>query len=223
MLNRIYLIVIILLVNAPLVAQRDQDAALWLGISVEKKINKRFSFFVAPNLRINQNFGTVNNVFLDLSGEYNIKGPFSVSLNYRQGTEQNSKLQYMGFHRLYGDVVFKKKLFDKVTFSLRLRYQEQIGAVNREEGWNISKRNIRLRYKLQPKWNKRTVPYVANEFFYRLNPEEKGWNKVRFTGGAEYELDKRKSIEVYYTMQRSAFQSGNNVDHIYGLTFNLKL
>jgi hypothetical protein len=217
------IIALLLLLQGILMAQRDQDAALWMNVSIEKKFTRRFSFFVSPNLRINKNFGTVNGIFSDFSAEYSLKGPFSFSLNYRQGVEQDARLRYMGFHRFYADLGYKKKLADRVTFSLRLRYQEQLGAINREEDWDISKRTFRLRYKLQPKWKKSIVPYFANEFFYRFNPENKGWNKIRLTGGAEYEFDKRKSIEVYYTMQRSAFQGGNEVDHIYGLTFNLKL
>jgi hypothetical protein len=203
-------------------AQNTQDASLWAEFTLEKKITKKFSLAASPNIRINQNFGDFNSFFTDFSAQYKFKGPFSASVNFRKGWNRNVRHQMMGFSRGFIDLNFKKKILPKVTFIARLRYQEQIGAYRREADWNQVRKTIRFRWKIQPKWNKRTVPSIANEFFYRINAAQRGLTRIRVTGGIDYEIDKKKSIGFYYTFQKALLMS-LSVDHIYGITFNLTI
>lgn len=222
--KRIIILFILALLPTWLPAQKmEQDALLWLGASLEKKFTKKASLLASPTIRLNRNVSSVENIFLDLGFLYKFKGPFSASANYRTGLNRNNELMFLWYHRYYFDVSFKEKIFDRIRVGLRARYQQQISAVQREEDWDDVRKTFRIRAKIEPKWNKRTTPYFSSELFYRFNAEDRGFNRLRLIAGAEYEIDKRKSLEFYYIMQRSIFQSGNDVDHIYGITFNWTL
>lgn len=221
--NRIFALILVLATSFSVMAQREQDALLWMNVSLEKKITRKVSLFVEPNIRVNQNISSVENIFSDFGLGYKFKGPFSASLNYRTGLNRNKELQFLSYHRVYVDGSFKEKIADKIRIAIRLRYQQQISAAQREEDWDDVRKTVRVRLKLAPKWNKRITPSISNELFYRVNFEDRGWNRMRISGGAEYAIDKRKSLELYYTHQRAILQMGTDVEHIYGVSFSWTL
>ena len=197
------------------------DAGLWLGISVEKKLTSSTSLLFNEECRFNENMSQAETIFSDLGLSHKLNKYFAVSLNYRFVEKRNLDASYSTRHRLYGDVSGKYKI-KKFTFSLRERIQSQVRDYYSSETGRFPIWYLRSKLSIKYNLSRKITPVASVELFYQLNnPEGNELDNIRYSIGFEYAFNKRHAIEPYYLIQQEVHVNNPVTDFIAGLSYSI--
>lgn len=210
----------------------NNDAQIRLGVSVEKKLSKRFSLYVQQQDRITNN----------VSEFHRASGTAGLSV----GITRNIRL-YADYTRIYrrnGDVIEAmnrysaalglKKDFGRWRFSYRNKVQFRYQAENSEQTNELhlyDRNKVEARYHL----NKRLAFYLAEEVYIPLNSESTtGIERSRSYAGMLFNTFKHQQIEVYFLYQAQLQQNdwfkqrksypGDPLKryYVYGINYNIE-
>jgi len=199
-------------------AQSDviRDNELWVGIQLDKDINKKWSTAFTVNLRRDNDFGQYKQTYYQLALEREIGKNISALLGYRFVAKPEDK---NNSNRLYTDWSFGKKLKPfAVDLRIRLQYDSETPKLF-ENGELLLREKIGFEYKKKKK--SKLIPYVGTEFFLDLLNE---WDldKYRLYVGIKYELFKNQKINAKYV-----FQEANNKEsdqtNIFSVEYSMKI
>jgi hypothetical protein len=201
-MKRILLILLFLLflINCFFSAFSQSDWGSSFSVDVSKKLLPKLNLSLEEDFRLRDNFSTAERFsstlemsykpwkFLKTGGAYNL-------INYNHPTK-NWEIRHRYY--LYAMGIYSLKRF---TLSLRERFQSTYRAGVEETSTRANPKNY-LRSRLKLEYNIRKShfePYFSAEFYNTLNdPQENEMNKIRYSLGTAYKLNKRNSFELYY-------------------------
>ena len=208
-------------VSASRAQEYDDDAALWLNLNLEKKLNDKFDVHFSHSSRINNNISEYGLGYGDIGVSYSHNKNIKVSLDYVLREKRNLDGSYSTRHRAYLAVLLKKEI-SQFTFSYRYRLQTELKDALTSEYGLVPKYYDRHKLSIKYELSKRYSVYVSEELYYPwYQAKNKGFDRSRSAIGLIYKLTKRKSIEGNFTYRHelNAF-SRTNRDFIYSLTYS---
>ncbi len=202
-----------------------KDAGLWMTVSIDKKLTKRWSVGLDEEFRLFDNISRINLLYSNLGINYKVKS-FKFSFVYRFITKNEDDLYFSKTHRLYFDASYRYKINDW-SFSYRLRTQGQVSEYYSSENGKKVESLLRHKFEINYQLGKIT-PFIAAEFFYQLNnPTYKEgnnlFNRMRYNGGLNYEFNRVHSVGIYYLIQHDFNNKNNSNDYVIGVQYGLTL
>lgn len=213
------LIILIIFFGLPGFGQ-TKDAQLWTSVNFDKKLNNMFSLSVSEELRFTDNISEIGTFFTDLGIAFKLNKNWRLSGNYRFTNKQRLDDSYSKRHRYYFDLVYRNK-FEKLTLSLRTRFQAQYADVNSSATGQVPEYYSRNKMSLKYDLNKKYTPYAAAEIFLPLNGGKGIYiDNVRYSAGLEYSFNKISSLDIFYMIQQEYNKANPETDFVIGLGFN---
>ena len=200
------------------------DAALWLSVNFEKKINKHFYLQLNQQNRITENMTTYGRGSADLNVTYRLNKNIRFTGGYvflKRPLPDNS---YTNEHRFYSAITLKKRLgrWD-FTFRnmLQLRFKNIYSSYEGKVPGIYERNKLTVKYDLNKYFN----PYISEELFYPLHKGiQKGLSKSRTAIGCTYRLSSKSQLDLYFLFQQelNAYNPTNR-DFVYGISFTQEL
>lgn len=203
-----------------------QMPATWVEFELSKKIVKDLKLEFNPELRLLDDF-KMDSYILEGGLSYKLHKYLTIASYYRFEEEWDYKKStgaYKGnysFNRLAFDI---KSGYELYRFSLqgRIRYTKGLDATNNES---------EMRYRAKLDYNIKgikLIPFVSVEFFNNKSVTDaektlisggfKDINKIRYTGGLSYELNKNNEVSLFYRLQDNRVK--DEWANVLGLSFS---
>jgi len=195
--HKFSLLFVLLLSSWILRGQTTRDAGLWMSGKMEADIGKKLDFYVAPEVRINENLSQVSGFFSDIGVNRGFSDLLSVRAEIRLGGRRE-KTWYESRNRFSLGVALKQDL-GEFTFGMLARRQFT-GVVQNREG-DVDLRNTnRLKFSVKYGAIKKTDLSAAFELF--SDGLGFGLSDWRFQTALERKIDKRNVVEFGYLIQK---------------------
>ncbi len=201
-----------------------EDASVWLGLNIEKKLNNRVNLSFSNQNRFDRNITRYRLGYQDLGLDYKVLKFLNVQADYKLIHRQRKDESFSIRHQYNLSFVLKKN-FGLWSFSFKNRWQWLYKDIySSEDGkqaiWT-NRNKLTVKYEL----NKRIQFYTSGELNYIIEPsQEEGLDRYRTSLGLEYKLTRNSGLELFYTMQRELDLSKEiNRFHIYGITYQIKI
>ncbi|MFM9943932.1 MAG: DUF2490 domain-containing protein [Bacteroidia bacterium] len=209
-----------------LLAQADyiDDAALWIGFNLEKKINDKIYLHLSQQNRITENISTYGRGNIDVGVTYRFTKNIRLMGDYVYLKRPNPDNSFTNEHRLYAALILKKEI-GRWDFAYRNMLQMRMKNIYSSEDGKVPQYYERNKLTVKYELNKFIRPYISGELFYPFyQGKSKGLNKVRTAAGLDYKITKHTSAEFYflYQQQLNAFNTTNR-DFVYGLGLSHEL
>jgi len=196
------------------------DAGLWTGINLEKKISKRFSVTLSEELRMNENISEAGSFLTDVGLNYKVNKYIRISGSYRFTNKRQLDDSYSERHRYYFDLNLRTK-YSFFTFNLRSRYQSQYKDINSSAGGKIPDHYLRNKLSIKYELNKKIDFFISNEFYTPLRTYDKLlYDNIRYNFGVEYTFNKMHSIDLSYLIQREYNVKNPETDYVICIGYN---
>jgi long-subunit fatty acid transport protein len=200
--------------------------ATWFELELTKKIVKDLKFEFNSELRVLEDFKMDSYIF-EGGLSYKVHKYLSVSTFYRFEEEWDYRKKngaYQGknsFNRLAFDL---KSGYEISRFNIqgRIRYTKGLDSLN-----NASEMRYRAKVDYDIKGIK-LLPFLSIEFFNDKSVTElektsisggfKDIDKVRYTGGMAYDINKNNSVSLFYRLQNNRVK--NEWNNILGLSYS---
>lgn len=225
-MNRITLLFtgfVLILVSSGLQAQTN-DAGLWLGLKLEKKVHNWAGLALSQEMRFNENISELGTAFTELSYSTGWHSNFNGGIAYRFIQKRQVDDSYEIRHRYFLELSYRYKFSRAWSLTLRERFQNQYKDINRmSEG--ITK-DYSLRSKMSLKYNpiKKLTLDASCELFYQLNnPDGNEIDNLRYGLGAEYKLTKKQSTEVFFLIDQEIHVNDPWTSYVIGLGYSIEL
>lgn len=214
---------------SPVFSQIKQDAGMWATLTIQHAINKKINLVIDEEFRLKENYQRINLFYTNIGIDYKFNKFLKISPTYR--TIQKKKLDgnYSYRHRLMLDVTLKKKI-KKITLSERVRYQIEVQDFYTSKKGKFPEQYLRFKTDIKYDIGKKITPYYSIEFRYQIrNPRgdgpvyDNGFHRVRNVLGAEYEINKKNSINLYYLFQTEFNISTPESIYILGIGYSLTI
>ncbi len=200
-----------------IISGQINDAELWTGISISKKITKKISANLEEQVRINNNISSVKSVFTDLGVSCRLNKSLKISGNYRFINRGRNNGVYWISHRFYADLRYTYKA-KPLIFIYRNRFYTEVGQ---EENGFIRENNERNKLEIKIDLDRRFMPFIASELYYFV--EKAVFNKIRYTVGIDYNLKNRNELSLFYRIQREMNVTNPDYSYIIGVRFSHNL
>jgi hypothetical protein len=204
--------------------QGGNDAALWLNVYLEKKLNSRFNIHINEVVRYNHNLTRMYYSYTDVGTTFKIKDWWHATLDYvfvtNEGPTKNFTGEFVSIrHQLYFDMAFKRDFGDfRVNYRTMLQaqikdvYSSKVGAI---PNWYF-RNKITIKYTL----SRRIMPYVASEIYYQFATNlGDQFDRARFYAGMFYHLSTNNDLEAYYMIQKQFNIIQPSTDYVIGLGY----
>jgi long-subunit fatty acid transport protein len=197
-----------------------KDLENWSSIRLKYKLNKKWSFELEEQLRLDEDISEVSGYFTQLSTEYTLMKNFKIggALRFVRINDNEGKIQgYENHLRFHFDASYKHKIND-VSLKYRLRYQ------NRNELAVDDYANQKLRLKVGIEYNIKNWkldPKFSAEIFNQIGQEEEnnGLKKYRLTLGTDYNLKNIGTIGLFYRIEQELNETIPKTINIIGLKY----
>ena len=188
------------------------DNQSWTSVGFEKKLPYSFKLQFEQELRLDNQLSTFKQTFSEFSLSYSVFKGFKIELPFRYMTYKDKTKQRVSFGGSY------KYNFKPVSLKHRIKYQRTYERGENPE--ELIRNKLSIMYKL----NKKIEPYVSGEFIQLLNVQNYPLDETRFSFGLTYELPKKNSMKIFYTLKNED-KTKNNPDEIgvLGLSYNFSL
>jgi len=222
-MNKIIFICLALLLCSSVYAQSD-DFGVWTTIEAKKKLLPGLEASIEGDFRTRDDLGTVDRWSGAAGLSYRIWSFLKVGGDYTFIRFNHTKRGWETGHRynLYATGSYR---WNRLNFSLRERYQQTYRKDVSVTAKRANPKKI-LRSRLQMSYDiKKSAfePYASMELFHKLNdPQNNGLDKIRYTFGTEYKLNKKNAFQIYYRYQTVRDDEDPNL-HVLGLGYTIKL
>lgn len=202
-------------------AQSDdtKDLEGWSSIGIEYKLNKKWSFELEEQLRLDENISEIGEYFTQLSAEYTLMKNFKIGGGLRFIRENDNEGNIQGYenHLRYNlDATYKHKIND-FSIKYRLRYQNK-NELSVDDNAN---QNIRFKTGLEyniKKW-KLDPKFSAEIFNHFEKGDENGFSKYRLTLGTDYKFKNFGKIALFYRIEKELNETIPKTTNIIGLKY----
>jgi len=220
----IFIFIVSCIFNKVASAQRGQkDAALWVNIYVEKKINKKYNLHLNQQNRWNNNISQYAQGYTDVGLTRRINKYFKVMFDLVYILRRSEDQSYASRYQYYTAIIAAKRM-NRFKFSYRLMLQ---GQNNRSYFSRDNYPVLYLRNKVTAKhqFNKYITAYVSEEIFLPMNNYKvKGLDRSRSFMGFFYSMGRRYELEIYMAYQHQLNPiTKRKQDFIYGLGYSFKI
>jgi hypothetical protein len=202
---------------------QTQDAGLWLGFKLEKKLHNWAGLSLSQELRFNENISELGTAFTELSYSTGWHSNFNGGIAYRFIQKRQVDDSYEIRHRYFLELSYRYKFNRAFSLTLRERFQNQYKDINRMSD-GITK-EYSLRSKMSLKYNpiKKLTLDASCEVFYQLNnPDGNEIDNLRYGLGAEYKLTKKQSIEAFYLIDQEIHVNDPWTSYVMGLGYTFE-
>ncbi|MGB1206498.1 MAG: DUF2490 domain-containing protein [Chitinophagales bacterium] len=216
--------IIILLLNSGFIwAQTSEnklietsETELWQGISVKKKITKKWSVGLEENIRLSDSGRRFETGLLETMLQYkllkNIKLKAAYRYSFKPVTTANRQ-------RLSVSASGKWKVNKRWKWSHRVKYQYAF-VRNRQESSKVLRYKTELTYNIRKsKWN----PFFSAECFYRFSYKENLFDAYRLAIGADYKWHKRQTFNIAYMQEKELNENLPKRYHIFYLAYSFDI
>ena len=188
------------------------DNQSWTSVGFEKKLPYSLKLKFEQELRLDNQLSTFKQTFSEFSLSYSVFKGFKIELPFRYMAYKDKTKQRVSFSGSY------KYSFKPVSLKHRTKYQRTY-----EKG-KIPEELIRNKFSIMYRLNKKIEPYVSGEFIQLIDAHNYPLDETRFSFGLTYELPKKNSIKIFYTLKNED-KTKKNPDEIgvFGLSYNFSL
>jgi len=188
------------------------DNQSWTSVGFEKKLPYSFKLQFEQELRLEDQLSTFKQTFSEFSLSYSVFKGFKIEIPFRYMTYKDKTKQRVSFSGSY------KYSFKPVSLKYRTKYQTTY-----EKG-EIPEELIRNKFSIMYRLNKKIEPYVSGEFIQLDDIHNYQLDETRFSFGLTYELPRKNSIKIFYTLKNED-KTKKNPDEIgvFGLSYNFSL
>ena len=204
-------------------SNENSDLEGWSSITLKYKHNKKLSFELEEQLRLDENISETKKYFTQLSTSYSVFKNFDIGVGARFIRENDNEGKIQGYEnhfRFHIDASYKQKI-DQFTLKYRLRYQNKNEmGISSEEG-DVANQNLRFKTSLGyniKKW-KLDPKFAAEIFNHFEKDEESEFNKYRLTLSTDYEFKKLGTLGLFYRIEKELNQTFNEKTNIIGLKY----
>ena len=211
---------VMLLISQMVLAQTSEnknsiqsEAEFWYGISVEKKINKKWNIGLEENLRLNESgrqFGTLlfeTHLSYKLSKKLRLKAAYRYS--FKKASSSNVQRLSIAANR-------KWKINKRWRLSHRLKYQYDF-TPNRQETRKLLRYKSEVTYNIRKsKWN----PFFSAECFYRFYYKGNHFERYRLAIGGDYKWHKRQAFSFAYMQERDLNENVREITNILNVAYS---
>jgi len=220
---RVLIISILILIISRTGNCQSNDFGIWYGINAEIPVNKKLEADISATLRTFNNASKTEQAFLEAGLSYKFNKFFSVAGAYRFINNLEDDNLYHIRHKLMIDTKGSLPLKD-LTLSIRIRLQVQALSYFEDEEDKIPGYTGRI--KLRGIYNIPKFPlnpYISFESFSPLfENSSRLIGKQRITGGFEYKIVKKHSVEIEYIFQRDYIPRLSDIS-IISVAYKIKL
>ncbi|MBC8618557.1 MULTISPECIES: DUF2490 domain-containing protein [Parabacteroides] len=202
----------------------QDDLGSSLSADITKRIIPGLNLSLEEDFRLRDNLSEVDRFsttlelsykpwkFLKLGGAYNL-------INYNHETKG-----WEVRHRYYFFATGSYRI-NRFTVSLRERFQSTY-RVGVKETSKRANPKLYLRSRLEVEYDIRNCkfePFASVELYNTLNdPQGNKMNKLKYTAGSKYKLNKRNSLQLYYRYVNFKDDDEGNGKHMIGLGYSYK-
>ena len=242
-------IVLAVFVGLSASAFAQSEGGLLLGVEAEKKIDKKLSVSVEAEMRTRNNFKTMDRWKFGISGSYKFTKWLKADVGYDLLNDNNREKKeyytsssgkyvkihwrpgYWGVkHRFHASLTGSVKIADfKLSLRERWRYTYRPEKTTRRydfdngywEDTNVKSKNLHiLRSRFKVDWdipNCKIDPWASVEVF-----NNSMLDKIRYSLGADYSLQKKHVFGLYYRYQRVYNDDEEGNTHYLGMSYKFK-
>lgn len=204
--------------------KEGNDFALWMTVGAEKKFNKKWSMGVEFEYRMHDNieagkgWGAPNRWSIAIGADYKPWSWLKLDAGYKfirdhslpewnEKDQEETEAYWGSKHRVYASATGSYKV-GNVKFSLRERWQytyrcevpdvtydwehDRLEPV-KAKGKHVSRTKLQISYSKKKAWYE---PYISYELY-----AAKKWDKMRYTAGCEFKINKHNAVDVFYRFQ----------------------
>ena len=210
-------------------AQQSNDAGMWNTLSIQHSLTKKVNLVIDQEFRLRENYQRINLFYTNIGIDYKYNKFLKISPTYRTIQKKRLDGTYSFRHRLMLDVTVKKK-FEKITLSERIRYQAEVQDYYTSRKRKLVEQFLRFKTDIKYAATEKITPYYSCEFRYQIHAPrgdgplyDKGFHRVRNVLGAEYEINKKNSVNLYYLYQTEFNISTPETIFILGIGYTLSI
>ncbi len=240
MQRRLLLPLILLLMTSFAVSAQE----LWTSAGLKKSFGKSWGAEAEIEYRTHNHLSSSERATFGLSADYKYRWlkvdagyKFMLGHSLEETTRKGNIIPpyWIGRHRIYGSLTGKLKL-GRIELSLRERYQfthrlgkwvpkfAADGTTPKSDEWIAPKDKHILRSRVAAEYNirkSRFTPYASVELYNDLGSRF-GVEKVRYTVGSEYKINKKNRVELFYRFVQGV-SDGNENMNVIGVGYSFKL
>lgn len=195
------------------VISQENDAGVWINVSLEKKFTQSWSAEFSHCSRFNENVNELGSIINELGVNYRFNKKSQISIFYRINSQRQLNNMYIPVRRFYMDYSYKLKPGAFVV-SIRLRFQHQ------QKNTYLFDAESNSTYALRPKISfkypiGKFSPFVSGEAYLPVfRNKYKPIDKIRVEAGLDYEFNKSHSLELSYFIQHEFFTKNARTDFV---------
>jgi hypothetical protein len=186
----------------PVAAQTHyNDAQLWAGLYVEKRLNDGFRLHFKHQSRLTQNMSWYDRAYLAAGVSYRFTGWFRIRTDYAFVQKRLNEGAFSTRHQLRASLIFKH---DVARWRFVYRNMSQFrfkDPLTTKDGFSPSYFN-RSKVMVKYEATKRFTFYVAGELFVPLyNWQPKSPDRVRSSAGTYINLTEKHQLQLFFMLQ----------------------
>ncbi len=221
----LFMLLLSVLFSNTIYAQTEdsKNLNLWSSVEIEYKLNKKWSFELAEQLRLKEDISLVDEYFTELQTEYSVNKNFSLAGGLRFIRQNDTEGNIQGYEnhlRFQFDAKYKHKIND-FKLDYRLRYQNKNDLSVSSEDGDYANQHIRFKtgieYNIK---NWKLDPQFSAEIYNHFEKGEAGgFDKYRLTFGTDYDMKEYGKIGLYYRIEKELNVNLPETTNIIGLSY----
>ncbi|MGL5889019.1 MAG: DUF2490 domain-containing protein [Bacteroidia bacterium] len=222
-----FLITAVLIISGLSLRAQHSDLGNWNTFSFNKGLGKKLTLNFDQELRFRDNLTRINLVYTNIGTTYKINKSIRVAGVYRFIAKQKEDDLWGYRHRLYADLILKHRP-GRFAFVYRSRMQwEWRGAGYSSQYGRVPEIYWRHLFKASYKLNDLVSPYLGTEIRFQLQnpriPYHNGFDRTRFMGGVDIQLNKTSTLGIYYLLQKEWNVIDPETLNIIGLEYSISI
>lgn len=194
------------------VSGQQSDFGNWYGISLSKKINKKWFAKADLQARTFQNGEFWRTTFIQPKIGYKPFKGYKVALAYRYNFRE-----YINTQRFQIDNSYQKKWGKhRAQFRLRLQYTQTLGV-------KLASFRIRPRIRYTYKWNKKWRTFASVQSFYSTFRGPIIFDQMRYAFGVERRIKKGHNAQLTYMINHEYNRAYLENNYILSLKYKIDL
>jgi Protein of unknown function (DUF2490) len=222
-----FLILSVLMLSGSGLAAQHSDLGNWNTFSFNKDVNKKLTLNFDQELRFRNNLTRLNLLYTNVGVTYKINKSVRIAGVYRFIAKYKDDDLWGFRHRLYADLILKHRP-GRFAFVYRSRMQwEWRGAGYSSEFGRVPEIYWRNLFKASYKLNDLVSPYLGTELRVQIQnpriPYHNGFDRTRFMGGIDIQLNKISTLGIYYLLQKEWNVIDPETLNIIGLEYSISI
>jgi len=214
-----YNILLLIIVFASELKAQVEDAGLWAGIAIEKKINPALSVQLTEEIRLKENMSQSGVILSEIGATYKLNSHWTIATAYRYSNQRQLDLSYNHRHRYQIDLKYRYK-YKLYIFDLRTRYQSQYESIFSSEDGKIPKNYWRERLSIKFDFETKIRPLVFAESFVQINAYDSYLlTQYRLGLGFEYKINRQHQIDLSWFKQQEINVNKPQTDYIWAVGY----